>query len=382
MCNIFAMYLKYFYLIFVGFICFFVTSVPLIAQVMQDAATQEIATQILQKTYRQQYRDARIQCESILEKYPKHPVYPFLKAYIIAWESFPLTKQREDYPIYEKHLNNCITLSLAMLKKDEDDVEGIFFAMMGYSLLALHESESGDFMSSVSYGRKSFYYMKKGFDLSGVLSDFHFSTGLYKYYAAQYPETHPIAKPFMVFFPGGNKQEGLQNLLKASQVGKFSQVEALLYLNSIYAKYEQNPYVALDCAYKLINLYPNHPFFWLKYSEHLAALGRYAEAEICFPKFNIQTDRLYSIASATINGIIQEKYYKNLEKAQLAYQTATQYDTYDGRYSKDYVAAAYAGLARIAHQQGNPKLAKEYYKKVIKLSEYESLQREAKAYKD
>lgn len=374
------MYFKKNLFLLASFLFFFGATNRLIAQIMKDAATQQIASQVLQKTYNQQYRDARILSESIIEKYPQHPVYYFLKAYIIAWESFPLTKQREDYPIYERHINKCIDLSLAMLKRNDEDVEGIFFAMMGYSLLALHESESGEFMSSVGYGRKAFTYMKKGFHLAQVLPDFHFSTGLYKYYAAQYPETHPIAKPFMMFFPGGDKQEGLQNLLKASQIGKFSQVEALLYLNSIYSKYEQNPYVALDCAYKLVNLYPNHQFFWLKYVEHLATLGRYAEAELYFSKFNTRTERLYVIASAALKGYVQEKYYKNLTQAQQAYTQATQYETYDVRYSKDYVAMAYAGLARIADQQLNPKLAKEYYKKVQKLSEYESLQREAKAY--
>ena len=194
------------------------------------------------------------------------------------------------------------------------------------------------------------------------------------------PKRTPLQNHLWRFFPGGDKQEGLQNLLKASQIGKFSQVESLLYLNSIYAKYEQNPYVALDCAQKLIALYPSHQFFWLKYAEHLAALGRYAEAEIYFSKFNTSTERIYVIASATLKGIVQEKYYKNTAQAQAAYEAATRYETYDTRYSKDYVAAAYAGLARIAHQQNNPKLAKDYYKKVQKLAEYESLQREAKAY--
>jgi hypothetical protein len=350
------------------------------AQIMNDQATQLLATQTLQYTYQMQFTSANSTAESIYAKYPKHPVYPFLKAYIISWESFPLTKQKSAYTSYETYINSCVDLSLAMLKRDENNVEGIFFAMMGYSLLALHESEGGEFMSAVSYGRKSFSYMKKGFDLSGVLPDFHFSTGLYKYYAEQYPNTHPIAKPFMSFFPNGSKQEGLQNLLRASQVGRFSQVEALLYLNSIYSKYEQNPYVALDCAYKLVTLYPNHPFFWLKYAEHLATLGRYAEAELYFSKFNTRTERVYVIGSNAVAGIVQEKYYKNLDKAQLAYEKALKYETYDARYSKDYVAFAYAGLARIAHQKGDTKLAREYYKKAQKLTEYESLRREIKEY--
>jgi hypothetical protein len=366
------------------FICFWLCFVwailPTHAQIINDQETQQIASEALQKTYLGEYRQARILTETIGEKYPKHPVFSFLKAYIITWESFPLTKQSEDYSIFENHLQNCVSRSLAMLDKNKESTEGIFFAMMGYSLLAMYEAENGGFMSSVSYGRKAFSYMKKGFTLGAVLPDFYFSTGLYKYYAIQYPETHPIAKPFMTFFPEGNKQEGLQNLVKASQMGRFSQVEALLYLNSIYAKYEQNPYLALDYTYKLVNLYPNHSFFWLKYTEHLVALGRYAEAELHFAKFNTRTERVYIIGSQTLKGLVQEKYYKNTTEAKLAYEKATRYETYDMRYSKDYIAFSYAGLARIAIQQGDLKLAKDYYKKVEDLSEYESLKREAKTF--
>lgn len=350
------------------------------SQILQDQATKQLASQVLQNVYAMQYSAANTLTESIYAKYPKHPVYPFLKAYIISWENFPLTKQKTAYTTYNAYLTDCINLSLAMLKKNDEDVEGIFFAMMGYSLLALHESESGDFMSSVGYGRKAFSYMKKGFDLGNVLPDFNFSTGLYKYYAEQYPETHPIAKPVMAFFPGGNKQEGLQKLLLASQTGQFSKVESLLYLNSIYAKYEQNPYVALDCAYKLVTLYPNHPFFWMKYAEHLTALGRYAEAELYFAKYNTRTEKIYVIGANAIQGIVQEKYYKNFLQAKLAYQQATSYESYDTRYSQDYVAFAYVGMGRIAHQEGNLRLAREYYKKAQKIAEYESLKREIKEY--
>lgn len=350
------------------------------AQIMQDQATQQLASQVLQNVYLLQYSTAESLTERIYTRYPTHPVYPFLKAYIISWENFPLTKQKNAYPTYEKHLNSCVTLSLAMLKKNSADVEGIFFAMMGYSLLALHESESGDFMSSVGYGRKAFTYMKKGFDLSHVLPDFHFSTGLYKYYADQYPQTHPIAKPVMAFFPDGNRQEGLQKLFLASQISQFSRVESLLYLCSIYAKYEQNPYTALDSAYKLVTLYPQHPFFWLKYTEHLVALGRYAEAELCYPKYQTRTETVYAIGANALKGIVQEKYYKNFAQAKLAYREATQYEVYDTRYSQDYVAFAYTGLGRIAHQEGNLKMAREYYKKAQKIAEYESLKREIKEY--
>jgi hypothetical protein len=351
------------------------------AQIIHDVNTQQIASQALQKIYSLDFAGAKALIVQIQQKYPTHPVVPFLFAYSLSWENAPLTKQMTVYAAYEKHIQNSLSQAQAMLKKNEYDIEGVFFVMMAYSLLAMHESESGTFMNSVNYGKKSFSYMKKGFKLTDRLADFHFSTGLYKYYAVQYPDTHPIAKPFMAFFPGGSKSEGLNHLRTASQIGQYSKVESLLYLTAIYAKYEQNHYYALECAQKLVNLYPQNPLFWVKYCEGLIALGRYAEAELYLSKFNTRTENLYQTANRTFRGLIQERYYKNLPNAQAEYTLAVKPEQYDARYSKDYIAFSYAGLARIADKNAQKSLAKDYYKKVSKLSEYEGLRKEAREYK-
>jgi tetratricopeptide (TPR) repeat protein len=350
------------------------------AQLLNDPTNLNLTSLALDKIYNAEFGEARKYIEQIKKNYPKHPIIPFLNAYAISWENMPLQKGQTEFTYYNQYLQLSLQYAQNLLKSDKNNLEGIYFTMAAYSLLAIHESESGDFMTAVGYGKNAFQYIKKGFNLTEKFADFYFSTGVYKYYAIQYPETHPIAKPFAAFFPEGNKAKGLEYLHIAGQNSRFSKVEAYMYLHAIYAKYEQNNYQAWLSAQQLVSLYPNNSFFWLRNCESLIALGRYAEAEAILPKFSAKNKSIYQAAQNLFKGIIQEKYYKNLTIAQNLYNQVIGLNKVDKRYTKDYQAFAHAGLARIAHQTGDKPKAKENYKKALKLSEYEGLKLEAKNY--
>jgi tetratricopeptide (TPR) repeat protein len=350
------------------------------AQIAKDLETQDHAANALQKIYQMNFQGANIDIAKIEKKYPKHPVVPFLKCYSLSWQSFPMTMTTPTYTQYNQHLQDIITKSQTMLNKNAEDMEASFFIMTAYSLLAMHESEDGSFTQSVNYGRKAFKYMKKGFDLTDKFPDFHFTTGVYKYFAVQYPETHPIAKPFMSFFPEGSKIQGISHLNQGIQRARFSKAECYIFLHAIYAKYELNHYQAWLSAQQLCNLYPQNPFFWMKNAESLLFLGRYAEAETYLAKFSTRPEKLYKIAYHLFQGLIQEKYYKDDTKALSFYQKVITYTNYDDRYGKDYHSFAYAGLARLADKKADKNKAKEYYKTVLKLCEYKGIITEAQNY--
>ncbi len=350
------------------------------AQLIQDEASQQLSEKILNDIYNFQFQAAQQKIQQLEKKYKKHPVVPFLKGYQLSWQNYPLEQPQKEYTHFNQYLQLSALYADHILDRDKDNLEGIFFKMMVYGLLAMHEAESGTFSESVAFGKKSFSYMKKGFDLTNQYPDFHFSTGLYRYFAEQYPETNPMAKPFMIFFPGGNKKEGLQHLQAAVQKGRFSKVEALIYLNDIYSRYEQNYLQALHYAQQLINRHPANPFFRMRYIEALILVGRYAEAEQHLAHIKSRSENMYRKASVVFQGMIAEKYYKNLSKAKTHYQQVVKNEVYDQRYTKEYQAFAYAGLARIAQKAKDDKAAKDYYKKALKLAEYEWVKAEAETY--
>lgn len=360
--------------------CLFSAPAVLYAQSSLSKEDERLATNILTNIYNFKFSESKRLIKSLDSKHPKHPVTPFLKAYNLSWENFPIDKANPHFAQYNIYLNQVLTYADARLDKNKNDREGNFFKMMAFGLLALYEAESGNFVKSASYGKKSFSYIKKGFDLTDEYPAYHLTTGLYKYYAKQYPQTHPAVKPFMVFFPGGDKVVGLKHINLAVQHSPFSKVEALMYLVDIYGKYEEDYYNAWLSGKKLIDLYPNNPFFWVKYCETLISLGRFAEAELYLPKFKSRSENIYHLATDLFRGIINEKYYKKQEAAKASYLNVTRVTNYDPRYGKDYQAFAYAGLARIALKQGDEKTAKKHYRQALKLAEYEGIRKEAKAY--
>lgn len=365
-----------FYCIFYFFCC----TNELFGQFLKDTKAQNLASSAVEKIYHFDFANARIFIAQLEKQLPKHPVVPFLYAYAISWENFPLQKSFEEYPKYEKYLKQCLSQAELLLKKDKKDIEGNYFAMMGHSLMAMHESESGDFWTSVEQGKSAFYYLKKGFDWGEKLADYYFTSGLYRYYAVQYPQTHPSAKAVMIFFPNGNKAQGLQYLQLAAAKSQFSKIEALIYLHSIYSKYEKNYLQALSQTQNLIQKYPYNPFFALKHCESLIFVGRYAEAELLISRFSARSGRIYRTATNTFKGLIQEKYYKNNNNAKDFYKKAIEVEKVDVRYSKDFQAQSYVGLARIALQNNEKETAKKHLKKAQKMTEYEGLKDEIKIY--
>ncbi len=356
--------------VFLLFCCFFIPKNNVFGQILADEASKKLASQTLDYIYGLNFAKATQNTNQLAQKYPSHPVIPFLKAYIISWQNYPLQKTDANYLAFEKNVKDCIAFAENILQQNKQDKEGNYFAMMGYSLLAIHESEGGSFNKSVVHGKNAYSHLKKGFDWGESYPDFYFSTGLYKYYAKQYPDTHPIARPVMLFFPGGNKTEGLNFLQKAAKISWFSKIESFIYLTSIYAKYEKNYKMAMLCSQRIHNTYKSNPFFALKYCENLLLTQDYAKAETIIPYFSNQNATMYQVATATFNGILQEKYYKNNQKAMEFYQKAITYTNVDVRYTKDIQAFADFGLGRVYKMIGNFEKSKEHLRKARKNCEY------------
>jgi Tfp pilus assembly protein PilF len=118
----------------------------------------------------------------------------------------------------------------------------------------------------------------------------------------------------------------------------------------------------------------------MRHAEMLVANGKYEQAQPYIKQLLAQPNKTFHGAAYVFLGIIQEKEANNHALARLNYQRAFNLGSADRRYTKDLYAQAYAGLARIAHKEGNRHSAKDLYKKTLELAEYESTVREAKNY--
>lgn len=361
-----------------------VWGVPIVLKaqnLIEDKPAQQIALKALNHVYNWEFEQASSRIEQLKPKYQDHPAYYLLRALVLHWQYLPLEKKRPQFKTYEQLLNHCAKLTEARLKKNKREPEGIFFKVMAYGLKALAEVETGSLRSAVSYGRRAYGAMKRGFKFTEKFGGFYFSTGLYRYYAKQFPQSRPIVKPFMVFFPAGNKQLGLAQMRTATRKALFTRQEAWVFLGDIYLKYESNLYQASLAFARLSKNFPKNPFFALKYAECLVHLGRYYEAQNYFSKFQQQTLPIYQIGQEVLQGMIAERQQKNETVAKKHYARALAIKGYDQRYSRDYRALAKAGLARLLAKKGDKtsrKNARELYKQARKHTEYEWLKKEIK----
>jgi tetratricopeptide (TPR) repeat protein len=115
----------------------------------------------------------------------------------------------------------------------------------------------------------------------------------------------------------------------------------------------------------------------MKHTEALMLYGKFEEAQPFLEKLKKRNEAFFSLISHTLEGMYQEKHFRNDSAAQRMYLIAIR-QTRDEEYTKEYQAFAYAGLARISLRAGDKIKATEYYKKVMELAEYKGTLKEAK----
>lgn len=365
--------------LFIVWLCTWATGITHAQNLINDQSSQQVMLKALNHIYNWEFAQANQTIERVRPGYGNHPSYFLLKALVLHWQHLPLEKSHPKFALYDQHLSRCAQLAEARLKANKKDTEGIFFRLMSFGLKALAEVETGSVRSAVGYGRRAYREIKKGFKQINIFGEFYFSTGLYRYYAKQFPESRPIIKPFMVFFPSGNKAKGLAHLHTATQKALFTRQESWVFLGDIYLKYESNLYQASLAFAHLSQSFPDNPFFALKYAECLVHLGRYYEAQQYFAKFKLQLLPVYQTGYYTLQGMIAERLQKNDAKARNYYQKVIGIKKPDQRYSRDYRALAKAGLARLMAKKtdkASRKAAKALYKEARQHTEYEWLKKD------
>jgi hypothetical protein len=108
--------------------------------------------------------------------------------------------------------------------------------------------------------------LEQAIELDPSLDDAYFGLGMYKYYA----DVAPAAARFLrmlLLLPGGDKEEGLREMLRARNNGRLLQGEADYQLHIIYLWYERRTDRALQLLRALHERYPGNPLFLSQIAE-------------------------------------------------------------------------------------------------------------------
>lgn len=363
------------YLLLLSVFLFQLTPSP--AQLQTDPAGQQLVVQAMERIYNHEFAEAQPLVVRLRARYPQHPVIPLLQAVQVYWQNLPLSEHPAAAKQYTALLNQCLGRGEKLLDAGGREAEASFFLLAAHGYLAMQQSDAGEFLKAVSEARRAYGFLKKGFGWTDEYPEYLFTTGLYNYYRVQYPENHPIVKPVMFFFSGGNKKLGLQQMEAGFRQGSFSRYESAHYLLYVLLKHENQPGRALAYTSALHGKFPNNPLFLARHAEALALTGRYAEAEPLVERLLPLKGQVYPTAGTALGGLIREKRDKNDAAATALYQRALKAPEGE-RHSQDYLGMAWLGLGRIALRAGNRSRARECFQKALKVAEYDATLAEAR----
>jgi tetratricopeptide (TPR) repeat protein len=162
--------------------------------------------------------------------------------------------------------DRAIRTAGAWTDRSPDEAEPWFYLGGAYAARVQWRVLRNEKLAAARDGRNIKVSLERAVALDPRLDDAYFGIGLYKYYA----DVAPVAAKFLRFFlllPGGDRKEGLDQMLRARNRGKLLQGEADYQLHVVYLWYERDTAKALRLLDGLHERYPANPIFLARTAE-------------------------------------------------------------------------------------------------------------------
>ena len=197
----------------------------------------------------------------VIERYLRHPAGYFFSAMIDWWHIAvdPDTTAFDNALAWKLH--KTISVCDTILDSDDVDLVALFFKGGAIGYLGELDAYRERWVAAAEEGKRGLEILQRAQQLAPTNYDIMLGEGLYDYYAVKIPEEYPFVKPFMLFFPSGDKQLGLQFLRASAAKARYANYEAMYQLLRIYSTYENNPFQAIDIARQLHALFPDNVLF-------------------------------------------------------------------------------------------------------------------------
>jgi tetratricopeptide (TPR) repeat protein len=144
--------------------------------------------------------------------------------------------------------------------------EAWFYLAGSYAPLVQWRVLRGERLAAARAGNKIREALERALSLDPSLNDAYFGIGLYHYYADIAPAAAKLLR-WMLFLPGGDRVQGLREMLTARDRGELLRGEADYQLHLIYLWYEHDPAHALELLDHLDARYPSNPLFLQRIAE-------------------------------------------------------------------------------------------------------------------
>jgi tetratricopeptide (TPR) repeat protein len=357
------------------------------AQWVSDPAVEKKIQRGIDAIYNMQFEKADSVFAEVIRWNPEHPIGYFFQAMSQWWRILTnFDDESQDQKFYDM-LDKVMTLCEDRLDKNPNDVTALFFKGGAVGFRGRLRANRSKWVGAANDGLVALPIVQKAYKLEPKNDDVLLGIGIYNYYADVIPDQYPFVKPFMLFFPGGDRKKGLQQLEEAAKHAKYASVEANYFLMQNYFLYEKDFAKASVIAIQLNKKYPENPVFHRYLGRCYISLGRLGEANDVF----LEIEKRFRKKQTGYDDYDGREAYYYLGK--YYFLTGTMNQALRNFYSSDSLsrivdkdgASGFMSLTNlmvgmIYDTQNQRSAAIEQYKKVLDMKEFENSRRDAELY--
>ncbi len=354
---------------------------------IKDPQFDSLITTGIKQIYNIKFKDAERTFSIVMKKYPHHPAGRFFKAMIIWWKIMLDTENEEYDDLFVDKLDSVIAMCDSILEKDPDNVDALFFKGGSLGFRGRLYSLRKKWFDAALDGKEALPLVHKVYEIDPQNEEVKLGFGIYNYYAEAIPEKYPFIKPVMIFFPGGNKKLGIQQLKETAQKSKYASIEAKFFLLTLNYQFEENFKEAFKYAKELTKEFPDNPTFEKYLGRIYVKQGDYYKASNVFQDMLIKCNenlpgynsRIKREASYYIG--VKLEMEKKLDSALTMFNQCLKFSKIvdDDTPSGFWISAVWY-LGKIYDEKKNIPKAIEYYKSLLDLPEYRDSHDKAEKY--
>jgi tetratricopeptide (TPR) repeat protein len=161
---------------------------------------------------------------------------------------------------FERRVTTAIADTEAWAATEPSSAEAWFYVGAAYSSRVQWRVLRGQRLAAARDGKRIKEALERALALDPSMQDAWFGIGLYHYYAGVAPA---VARMFrwLLLLPGGDRQAGLREMLRARDGAVLLRDEADYQLQTLYVWYEKKPEEALAIVKRLQARHPHNPVF-------------------------------------------------------------------------------------------------------------------------
>jgi len=161
---------------------------------------------------------------------------------------------------FQTQADEVIDLMDRWTKREPARAEAWFYLGGAIGTRAQWRVLRGQTLAAARDGKRIKTALERALVLDPALQDAYFGIGLYHYYADVAPTFAKMMR-WLFLLPGGDREQGLQEMLRAQSGGQLLRSEADYQLHLVYVWYEKQPQRALEVLAALATRHPHNPHF-------------------------------------------------------------------------------------------------------------------------